>query len=351
MGRHWGALLGIIVLALGAVGLGTPSSRVLQVWPDRSVGVTSGLLEGSAEYDATQVLPFGVCYASGGDDVQARTYLHFPLDVFPPGTEILHATLHVYVDAGSGSGEATMGAYRVLEEWEEEDWGGDPATWPVLLTSPMAIETVHLDVEAPTLPGFTPTATFALTPSPTSMPGATSTPEATPSTTPTPTSPSSSLPTPTSSTSSLPTPTAGPTTLPTSTPSTSTPPSPTPSPSSPGPVVPLGQAAGVWLEWDVTALMRAWMVGEVSDYGLALAPAPSPDAGTETAGDLLVAHWLATDDPETKPYLVADFIVNPVTPTPAPMLPSAGGAGRLSAAGVLLVGAALLVLGLAARRR
>ncbi|MFQ6100969.1 MAG: hypothetical protein ACE5OS_07000 [Anaerolineae bacterium] len=344
-----GALLCLVGPTLPAV---AQDGRVLQVWPDRTVGVTSGLLEGSAEHDAAQVLPFGVCCESSSGSVQARTYLHFPLDVFPPGTEILQATLHVYVDAGSSSGEATFGAYRVLESWEEESGGGDPATWPALLTSPIAVETVRLDVVAPALPASTPTATPVLTLSPPSTPAATSTPEAT---LPTPTPPTSPLLTPTSFTSPLPTPTTRPTTRPTPSPPASTPSAPTPSPPADGPVVTLGQAAGTWLEWDVTALMRAWMAGEVADYGLALASVPSPDADPETAGDLLVARWLATDDPETKPYLIAEFTVHPVTPTPtatpAPILPHAGDAVGWGGAGVLLVGAALLMLGLAVRRR
>ena len=43
--------------------------------------------------------------------------------------------------------------------------------------------------------------------------------------------------------------------------------------------------------------MRAWLAGEVPDDGLALAPAPDPDADPETTASLLVARWLAADDP------------------------------------------------------
>ena len=101
--------------------------------------------------------------------------------------------------------------------------------------------------------------------------------------------------------------------------------------------------------------MRAWYAGEVPNHGLALAPAPDPDAGPETAGDLLVARWLAVNDFSTKPYIIAEFEVHPVTPTPtatpAPLLPPAGSTVGWRGVGWLLVGAALLILGLAGRRR
>jgi len=101
--------------------------------------------------------------------------------------------------------------------------------------------------------------------------------------------------------------------------------------------------------------MRAWLAGEVPDDGLALAPAPDPDADPETTASLLVARWLAADDPGTKPYLIAEFEVHPVTPTPTPVpiLPPAGnpaGCAGWRVVGLLLVGAALLTLGLIVRR-
>ena len=132
-------LIGIIALALVASGLRDPAPSVLQIWPDRSVGITSGLLEGLSGYAFSQVLPVGSAHASNGDPVQGRTYLHFPLDVFPPGTEILSATLHAYVDSGSRAGEVKVGVYRVLAPWEEVGWGQDPAGWPALATSPLTI--------------------------------------------------------------------------------------------------------------------------------------------------------------------------------------------------------------------
>ena len=379
-GRSQAPLLCLVAFLLGLAGVllclvgpmlpaGAQDSRVLQVWPDRSIGVTSGLLEGPTVYTPTQVLPFGVYSTSAGDVVRARTYLHFPLDVFPPGTEILRAVLYVYVDSRSGTDEATLGVYRVVEPWEEEDWGADPGAWPVLLTSPVAVTTSRFDVLTQTLPVPTPvpTATPTFTPTPTltatqvsmrfSRPAghgliqATSTSPASPLYTPTP--PTSPLPTstPMSTLPSTPVSTPGPTPPP--------PPAPLPTPTSSlsptAPVVPLGRVAGTWLTWDVTALMRAWLAREVSDDGLALAPAPEPDADPETAGNLLVARWLAADAPDTRPYLIADFKVHPVTPTPTStpvqVLPPAGSPVGWEVAGLLLLGVVFLILGLTRLRK
>ncbi|MCK4472634.1 MAG: hypothetical protein KAW49_12715, partial [Anaerolineae bacterium] len=438
MGRRLGAFLGMIVLALGVMGLVSPSPRSLQLWPDHTAGVSSGLLEGMPAHADSQVLPFGVHRLSADDVVRARTYLNFPLDVFPPGTEIVRATLHVYVDSASDAGEALFGAYRVLEPWEEEGWGEDPTTWPALLTVPIAATTARFDALTPadtsrpfskpaghgllqgtmvtidppsvnvalgattevnirienvtglysadvfltfdstllevvdadpiTTPddveiepgaflnpdfvvenvvyqdegeiydgeiyfaiaqqepvsgsGVLATITFrgkavgtsavdfgvdvddvflgdhdgesisagiqngSVTvieqedPVPTTPPTSTSTPG------PSPTPTSTSIPgvTPTSPTSPLPTP--PPFTSPTPTVPSPTSPLPTPTSSLPlaVPVVALQQGAGIWLTWDVTALMRAWQAGEATNHGLALAPAPDPDADPETTG-------------------------------------------------------------------
>ncbi len=121
------------------------------------------------------------------------------------------------------------------------------------------------------------------------------------------------------------------------------------------PVMALQQTAGTWLTWDITALMRAWQARDVPNDGLALAPAPDPNADPGTVGDLLVARWLSIDDPVTRPYLIIEFEVHPVTPTPTavpvPVLPPAGGPVRWWGAGLLLVGVALLALGLVVWRR
>lgn len=532
-------LAGVLLCLAGpAFPAGAQDSRILQVWPDRGIGVASGLLEDATAHAETQVLPFGVCRTSSGDVVRARTYLRFPLDVFPPGTEILRTTLYVYTDGGSNAGEAAFGAYRVLEPWEEDGWSDDPATWPILLAVPIASTVASFDVVTPTPPPPPPTpipttvltvtatptltatetsalfskpaghglvqvaaaattVTVTLDPldsevtvgatttvdilienvtdlysadvyltfdetllevvdadpstedvveiqpgifpgevvenivyqdqddgeiyfyqttgdgpvsdsgvlasitfrgkkvgtsslhfeevylddggqddadtrngsvtvtseeSPTPTPGPSPTPTSTstpgPSPTPTSTSTPGPSPTPTSPSSSLVTPTPGPTSTPTPRPPTSTPgptptspasPSPTPtSLPSTAPVVSLRQGAGTWLVWDVTALMRAWQAREIHNHGLALAPAPDPDADPETTGDLLVARWLAADDHDTRPYLIVEFDVHPVTPEP--VLPPAGSPAGWGGAGVLLIGAVLLTLGLAMRR-
>jgi len=303
-------------------------ARVLQVWPDRSIGVASELLEGSAAHADTQKLPFGV-FASAGETVRARTYLHFPLGVFPPGTQVLKATLYVYVDSSSDTGEAEFGVYRTLDPWGEVGWEGDPATWPALLSSPIAVTTARFDATASGLPAPANSAGALELPPP--VGGA-----------------SKPLLAFVSPISPLPTPTLEPTATPTGAPV------PTSSPGSTAPVMTLGEVEGAWLEWDVTALMRAWLAGEVPDYGLALAPAPDPNADPETAGNLFLARLLTADDPTTKPYIIADIEIHPVTPTPtpAPILPSAGGSSSgWGAAGFLLVGVALLALGLAVQRR
>lgn len=113
--------------------------------------------------------------------------------------------------------------------------------------------------------------------------------------------------------------------------------------------MPFGQAAGTWLTWDVTGLVQELLVGDATDYGLALAPAPLSDP--EAAGDLLAARWFTAQDPETMPYLIVEIEVHPVTPTLIPILPSAGGVVRWRVEGLLIIGAALLALSLAVRRK
>ncbi|MGD1994346.1 MAG: DNRLRE domain-containing protein [Anaerolineae bacterium] len=339
------SLICTVAALLGAAGVllclagppplaGAQRPRALQMWPQRGVGVTSGLVDGSTVHATTHMLPFGVVRTAGGDVVRGRTYLHFPLDVFPPGTDVTLATLHVYVDSGAGNGKATWGVYRALEPWDEQGWSGDPATWPALLVSPIAVTAAYLDVTPssprPMQPTPSPTPTAAPTPTPTAAPSPTPTSATSPLSTPTVTATVTSTGTPTPTPSSSPLATA------------------TPSPTRTASAVALGQVAGTWLTWDVTALVRGWLADEVPDYGLALAAAPEPDADPETAGDLLVARWRAAKDRHTRPYLIVHFEVHPVTPIP--VLPAAGESAGWGGAGLLLVGAALLLVGLLVHR-
>jgi len=321
-----GSLLYVVNPTLTA---GAQDFRSLQVWPDRSIGITSGLLEDSATHATTQSLPIGAYRSSEGDVVYARTYLHFPLDVFPPGTEVLHATLHMYVDSGTDLGEATLGVYRALEPWERADWGGDPGAWPAILASPLAVTTARFEVMTPTLP-VSPT-------TPTATPGLTATPTVTPTITPVP----SPILTPTPPTSPLPTPTSSPTVT--------------------VPVVRLERVTDTWVSWDVTVLMRAWLAGDVPNAGLVLASAPDPAADPEEMGNLLLARWFTATDLNTRPHIIVEFNVNPVTPTPtpptsplstpSPVLPPAGSAVGWQAVGLVFIGAVLLILGLAQWKR
>ncbi len=346
--------------------------RDLQVWPDRSVGVFSGML-GDVGHVAPEVFPLGAYVNPEGEAVYARTYLHFPLDVFPPGTDITHATLYVYVDGASSVGETTLGVYRALEAWDGGvlGWDSHPDAWPALLDSPFADTMARFDEITTTLPvtfgplatpTVIPTVTLTLTPTATFTPTATPTPAPTSTPTATSTSPSDSasasfdspLLTPSPASTFTPTPT------PTPTPPSAPTPFPTPALRLPLPVVQLGQVPGTWLTWNVTALMRAWHAGEVPNDGLALASAPDFDAVPEAMNDLLVARWIATADSDTKPHVIVEFQVHPVTPTPTqpasplstpiPVLPAAGGHAKSYAGwgnvGLFLAGAVLLALGL-----
>lgn len=504
----------LFVLVRPSLHAGAPDSRALQVWPDRVAGVSSGRLRNATARTIPSGFPFGVYRTDAGDVVRARTYLQFPLDVFPPGTDVLRATLYVHVDSSSGSGEAPVGVYRVLESWEGDGLETDPATWPRLLTSPIAVTTARVDVVTPTVAVSTPTptATPTLSPTPTvqpTQPVSTAIPAAAAASAPSlmlvanshlsanslsrdlangalvsidpssskvalgsttkvdirvedvawlygaevyldfdpdllevvdadadesgvqvelgtflspdfvtensvdqvdgsiefavvqlepsePVTGSGTLavvefrgiargtsaltfedallsdidgmpidsdtqdgsiavtdegtpsPTPTSPSSPLATPTLTPTPRATATPT----PTPTPDLASTVPVT-LRQVAGTWLAWDVTALMRAWVAGEVADDGVALAAAPDPGATPETEPGLLLARWLTVEDQRTRPYLIVEYDVLPVTATatPAPTLPPAGGSAGWGAVALLLAGAGLLIIGLAVRRR
>jgi hypothetical protein len=310
------------------------------------MGIASELLEGTESHANAQVFPFGVLNLSSGEVVEARTYLHFPAGVFPLGTQVKQATLYVYVDSTSDLEGAAFGVYRVLEPWEAIDWDGDPDTWPVLLSSPIAITEVDFAEEsllpAPAVPKLamilsqesplaTPTSPSSGLPTPavtrTADPTATSTPKPTLDTSPGAATPS---PDPTATTASD---------------------TPTPRPTSrPGgaSTFELESMEGRWIMWDVTALLRAWVAKEVPDDGLALAAVAAP--GSDSIDNLILARLFAVDDPNTMPHIIADIEIHPVTPTPlptsAPILPIAGDSGGGMGMGVMIIGMALLLLGL-----
>ncbi len=170
MSRHFGIPLGVTLLALGLIGLMAPSSRTLQVWPDRSAGVSTIPLESVSAPIDTQPLPWGVYRTADGEIARARTYMHFPLDMFPPGTDVMRATLHVHVNAASDAGKAKFGVYRALAPWEKEAgpevWSEDPANWPDLLPNPIMITEARLDAMGPLLPTATGEATPTSRPTP-----------------------------------------------------------------------------------------------------------------------------------------------------------------------------------------
>jgi hypothetical protein len=114
----------------------------------------------------------------------------------------------------------------------------------------------------------------------------------------------------------------------------------------------------MWIAWDVTALVRAWMAQDVPNFGLAVAPAPFPDAGPDLAGDLLLARWFTAGDPETAPYNILDYEVSPSAAAPTAAIPSllppAGEAmdARVTLIAVpALVGLIILGAALATKRR
>ncbi len=342
-GRSHDLLLGVLACVLALLGAllgfggakppaGAQGVRSLQVWPEQSLGAVSGLLETSTGYDNAPVYPLGTYRSPSGDVVYARSHFRFPLDVFPPGTEIVRATLHVYIDSATEAGEITLGVYRVVEPWSASSPGSDPADWPALLDSPIAVATARIEVLTPTITitPVVPTATVA----PTAPPADTPTPEFRLTLTP----PTSPLPTPTPI--SIVTPTVS------------------------APTVQLARAVETWITLDVTALMRAWMGGEVVNDGLVVASAPVTGVSPEMVGGVLVARWLNNQDTDTLPYVIAEYEIDPnalATPTlpvsplstppsePSLVLPPAGSSGSWKGLGLVLIGVALLLLGLARR--
>ncbi|NLF00854.1 MAG: hypothetical protein GX601_07740 [Anaerolineales bacterium] len=340
--------------AMGASPIATPTPlprvtvvpaqdiRVLQVWPDRVLDVLSGHVV-SPTTPLIQPFVFGIYDTSipdafDGGVVYGRTYLHFPMDVFPPGTDIRQATLYVPVDSATSEGLATFGLYRVLENWDERVASTDPDQWPQCLPTPIALTEASIRFRAraaalaePAL-GQTETISTTQQASPTPNPTRTSTPR------PSPTVRSPGLATPTG--------------MPLST--------RTPTPIRVGPrataEITLTEVISTVVTWDATALLRAWFSGDVPNHGLAIGPGPALDSAPALAGNVLAASWPVTDHRRSQPYLVVQIEVRPVTPTPTLIfcLPAAGSSatsGNRSALSALLVGLALVLAGLAAYRR
>lgn len=67
---------------------------------------------------------------------------------------------------------------------------------------------------------------------------------------------------------------------------------------------------GGWFPWDVTGLVREWVSGARSNYGLALAAA---DLGS-TASNWAAARRLLADEPGTRPHLFVSYITPTATP-------------------------------------
>jgi hypothetical protein len=124
----------------------------------------------------------------------------------------------------------------------------------------------------------------------------------------------------------------------------------------PASAINLVAVGGDWFTWDVTALLRSWLSEEVPNYGLAIGAAPSPDAGVDEAGDLLAARFVSADDTETRPYIIIQAEIHPVTATPIgySLLPAAGieepRAWFYGVGVIVLLGLVVLGIGLGLRR-
>jgi hypothetical protein len=298
---------------------GIPDLRVYQIWPDRVLDVVSGRVV-APEPPPGQTVLFGVSEADARAIVHARTYFHFPMSGFPPGTDILKATLYVHADSATAEGQGVFGLYRVVAPWTEQSGSANPDDWPPLLAAAISLTEASFEPPASDAQryGRIPARAGADTsggPASSRAPGAMR-PQAQAATATAPTSPLLDGTVP----------------------------------------VTLSEVAGTWVTWDATALLRAWYREDIPNQGLAISAGPVADAGPEEGGNILAARWLAAGDRQTRPYLVVHVEVRPVTPTPSPIycLPAAGlpahSTGGLAIIPVA-IGAALLVLGVAARRR
>ncbi len=83
-----------------------------------------------------------------------------------------------------------------------------------------------------------------------------------------------------------------------------------------------------WVQWDVTALVAAWLEGAVPNQGVLIAAVPNPDAPPDQSGNWAVAAYgrMATD-PTLAPRLTLRYVLAPtptptLTPTPLPPTPT-----------------------------
>lgn len=136
----------VILLVVGLVAAAfSAAAQSPGAVPDRSVGVLSED-PGYGERWSTTIFPFGNYTGTvSGKAIFCRTYLHFPIKVYP-GAQVLTATLSVYVDDfWPGPGSASIAVYPVLVDWTVEgvNWY-DMGAWPSL-GAPAAITRVTSD--------------------------------------------------------------------------------------------------------------------------------------------------------------------------------------------------------------
>ncbi len=79
----------------------------------------------------------------------------------------------------------------------------------------------------------------------------------------------------------------------------------------------VSSAGGVqWVQWDVTALVTAWLEGAVPNHGVLIAAVPVPDAPPDQSGNWAVAaHGRMITDTALAPRLALRYALAP-TPTP-----------------------------------
>jgi hypothetical protein len=288
----------------------TAKPRIIQIWPEVTRAVASGsVLAAAGAHDDDELFAFGAHAREVDDPLTARVYLHFPLDVFQPGTRVRRAQLFVHADYASGSGPASIGVFRVLDPWTAgEEWGAEPEAWPALLQRPIAVLKDEVSVSANVLDetaraaASSPHMLAAYIAGPQSPVAQDESPVATPNQSPLPTGTAAAV---------APTPAVA-----TATPAEQ---------DLEAPVI-LAEMPTRLLRWDVTALVRGWIAGEAADRGLCLASMIDADEEYDDGSTLIMAWRGGQDSAARRPYLVAEFDVVTVTPALAEreVLPVAG---------------------------